>query len=106
MLLIDRTFETIDDESAEHGEAKDQGFSAINEPVTFRELIDLIRSHCHASQSPANPSPLVWFTNESEQDYTTGEWTSESIHYSRDNPARKAKYWIKAMRAAGVRVTD
>ena len=104
MLLIDRTFETIDEDSAEAGEAKENGFRAVNEPVTFRELVDLIKAHPHASQSPANPSPWVWFTTEAEQDYRTGEWTSESIHYSRDNPDRCAKYWAWAMRAAGVRL--
>lgn len=105
MILIDKTFEIVTHESANHGEIEDGGFSGINEPMTFRELVDALkREFVHASQSPVTRSTRVWFTSEPEQDYQTGEYRSDSIHYSPSNPARKAKYWIKAMEAAGYQI--
>ena len=106
MLLVDKTFEIVTNESAEHGEVEDAGFSAIGEKYTFRELVLILKGlYVHPSQSPANRSTHVWFTTESELDYMTGEYRSESIHFSPDNPSRKAKYWIKAMQYAGVRLS-
>jgi len=107
MLLIDKTFEVVTEESAEHGEVEDTGFSAINESVSFRELVCMLRERfIHPSQSPASRTTRVWFTSESEHDYRTGEYRDESIHFSSDNPVRKAKYWIKAMQCAGVRLSN
>lgn len=106
MILVDKTFEIVTHESAEHGDIEDGGFSSVNESITFRELVDALkREFIHASQSPVTRSTRVWFTTESEQDYRTGEFRNESIHFSPSNPARKAKYWIKAMQAAGYRIS-
>ena len=106
MILIDKTFEIVTHESADHGEIEDGGFSSINEPITFRELVTALkRDFIHASQSPVTHSTRVWFTTESEQDYKTGEYRNESIHFSPSNPTRKVKYWIKAMQAAGYRIS-
>lgn len=105
MILIDKTFEIVTNESAENGEAEDSGFSAIGEHLTFAELVDALKhKFIHPSQSPADRSTDVWFTTESEQDYMTGEYRSESIHFSSDNPSRKRKYWVKAMELAGVKL--
>lgn len=107
MILIDKTYEVVTEESAEYGEVADSGFAAENEPVSFRELVDMIRGEfIHASQSPVSRSTHVWFTSESQQDYMTGEYRSESIHFSRENPTRKAKYWIKAMQYAGLKFAN
>lgn len=107
MILIDKTFEVVTEESAEEGEAADSGFSAVGEQYTFRELVQVLKQvYIHPSQSPANRSTHVWFTTEAEQDYTNRyEYRYESIHFSPENPSRKNKYWIKAMQYAGVRVT-
>ena len=107
MILIDKTYEVVTEESAEDGEVADAGFSAEKEPVSFRELVDMLKSEfIHASQSPVSRSTHVWFTSESEQDYMTGEYRSESIHFSRENPSRKAKYWVKAMQCAGLKLAN
>jgi hypothetical protein len=107
MIKIDKTYEVITEESAEHGGVSDSGFSAIGEEYTFRELVEAFqRLYVHPSQSPANRSGRVWFTSESEQDYMTGEYSSESIHFSRENPSRKEKYWVKAMQFAGVKLCN
>jgi len=100
--MIDKTFEVITEESAENGESSDAGFSAINEKVSFRDLVNLMaEKYTHPSQYPVARSTRVWFTSEVDQDYRTGEYRSESIHFSSDNPTFKAKYWIKAMGFAG-----
>ena len=107
MLLVDKTFEIVTHESAENGEVEDAGFSAIGERVTFAELVNALKHEFrHASQCPANRSTHVWFTTEAEQDMYSGDYRSESIHFSPDNPSRKAKYWIKAMQLAGVKLAS
>jgi hypothetical protein len=107
MLLIDKTFEVVTHESAEHGEIEDGGFASINERVTFRELVQMMRGdYVHPSMSPVHRSTRVWFSSEPDQDYRTGEYRSEAIHFSPNNPQRKAKYWIKAMRCAGYRFAN
>ncbi len=106
MILIDKTYEIVTHESAEHGEIENGGFSSVNESISFRELVDALKSEfIHASQSPVTRSTRVWFTSESEQDYRTGEYRNESIHFSPSNPARKVKYWFKAMQTAGYRIS-
>lgn len=105
MILIDKVYEIVTEESAENGEIEESGFSAQNEPVSFREIVDMLKGEfIHASQSPVTHSTSVWFTSESEQDHMTGEYRSESIHFSHDNPSRKAKYWAKAIQFDGFRV--
>ena len=107
MILVDKTFEIVTEKSAELGDVADAGFSAINLRVGFRELVDMIRrEYIHASQYPVTRSTRVWFTTESDQDYITGDYRSESIHFSESNPRHKAKYWIKAMKCAGLRFAD
>jgi hypothetical protein len=106
MILIDKTFEIVTHESAEHGVIEDGGFSSIGERMTFRELVHALkREFIHASQSPVTRSTRVWFTTEPEQDYRTGEFRSDSIHFSPSNPPRKVKYWMKAMETAGYRIS-
>lgn len=103
MILISTTYEIVTPESAEHGEAEENGMERENEPVTFRELVDLMREHPQASCSGPVSSEFTWFSSYPEQDCRTGEERSTSLHYSRENPARNAKYWSKAARFAGVR---
>ena len=101
MILIDRTFETVSAESAKEGEIADSGFITINERFSFRELVAAMRSYSFTSCSPASGEIYEWLETEPEQDYLTGEYRSEALHYSRDNPAKNAKYWRKAMIFAG-----
>lgn len=105
MLLVDKTFEIVTYESSKNGDVEDAGFLAIGERVTFSELVNALKHEfIHASQSPASRSTYVWFTSEWEENHVTGEYRSESIHFSPDNPSRKAKYWVKAMQLAGVKL--
>jgi hypothetical protein len=101
MLLVNQTYCTVTHESAENGDFADRGFVYENEPFTFRELVASMRVHYEPSSYPA-VSDSDWFTSGDDIDYVTGASTQTSIHFSRSNPPRKAKYWIKAAKCAGV----
>jgi hypothetical protein len=101
-LWINRTYATTTPESAEHGEYADQGFTNQNESVSFRDLVDIARQAESVSCSPASGSICEWLSMASEENMTDGSETVESVHYSKDNPARKEKYWRKAFACAGL----
>lgn len=102
MILIDRTFDVITDESAGNGDVAESGFAIQSEPVTFSELVDLMSEHSEASNWPPDGNPREWYTGDSVQNVRNGSWRSESIHYSRKNPEHMAKYWRKAAIFAGL----
>jgi len=70
--------------------------------VTFRELVRLMREYSTPSCSHGIGATYEWLNADPEQDYRTGEWIEKSLHFARINPARRAKYWRLAMKAAGV----
>jgi hypothetical protein len=70
--------------------------------VNFRELVELMRDYCYPSCSPPRGETFEWMNAEPEQDYRTGEHIDRSLHFARDNPSRRVKYWRLAMKAAGV----
>jgi hypothetical protein len=106
MIRITRTFERVTEESAEHGEAVESGYIVAGELVTFRELVNLLRFGVPSS-CPASGSPWEWVTHDDGPGKTRalferGERESYSVHYSRDNPERHARYWRLAFIAAGL----
>ncbi len=103
MILISRTFETVTPESAEDGEVAESGFVSISEPVTFRELVSLMRDHPVPSCYPPRGEAFEWLSTYGEESFRDGyEVRTESLHFDRSNPPRRLKYWRKAMRAAGI----
>jgi hypothetical protein len=78
--------------------------TSTDETVTFRELVELMREHSVPSHSHSRGDGFEWFSTESYQDPYSGDYTEQSLHYSRENPARMLKYWRAAMRFAGHRV--
>lgn len=102
MILISRTFEIVTPESAESGDVSESGFLVESESVTFRELVSLMESHPNPSCYPARGETYEWLSSYPSQDYRDCSETTESLHFSRENPPRMAKYWRKAMRAAGI----
>lgn len=102
MIRIHRTFEVVTPESAEDGDFAESGFLSENESVSFRELVHLMRDYCIPSNSRPSGSPNDWLSTYPSQDYRDCSETTESLHFSRQNPARMAKYWRKAMLAAGI----
>ena len=105
MLLISKTYETISPDSAENGDCEESGFCWENVEFSFSELVSVIRG-LSPSQSPITNPAFVWFTEHDDVDYKTGEETSYSYHFSRNNKPVKMKYWIKAIKAAGFRIID
>ena len=104
MILINRFFEIVTEESAEHGKPANSGVLASNEAVTFRELVSLLRDG-QASAWPATGDMREWVMQDQGETYAFfahGARESHSIHYSRDNPATKARYWRLAFIAAGL----
>ena len=97
-ILIRTTFEVITSDSAEHGEAAECGW--VDEEGTeygFRELVELARSGEVSSSSPA---PSAWLTvYKYDEDYSTGAVENRSYH---PVSARDARYFAKAMQAAGL----
>jgi hypothetical protein len=91
-------------ESAEHGETEDSGMEFENVPFSFRELVDMIISDglTNSSCYPAKGDIFEWLSNDGREDYRTAETETISIHYSRDNKPRSAKYWRMAFVVAGV----
>ena len=102
MIRISRTFDIVTPESADDGESAESGFLAESESVTFKELVSLMREHPVASCHPPSGETCEWLSTYPSQDYRDCSETTESLHYSRENPPRMAKYWRKAMRAAGL----
>lgn len=99
MILISQTYETVTRESAGHGDAEDRGYEFENVPHSFRELVSLMQEHPQCSSGGSNYTPTEndWFSSYPwTDDYSTGAEKSTSIHYSRENPPRMAKYWRKA----------
>jgi len=103
MILIHKTFEVFEqhDEEDDVCEPDESGFDVEDEPVTFRELVDMLRGG-QSSCGPAQGETWEWVTHYGEMDYIDGSFRNESVHFSRSNPARREKYWRLAFKAAGL----
>ena len=102
MILINKTYQIVTQESAEQGEVAEQGFLYEDSEYSFKELVEIMQEYRNGSCYPMNGSAFEWLSNDSEEDYSTGDIETQSIHYSRNNNARSLKYWRKAMIVAGV----
>jgi hypothetical protein len=102
MITISKTYEIVTPESAESGDVQDSGFITEAENITFRELVSLMQEFPCPSCSPASGDVYEWLSSYPETDFRTGEEETQSLHYSRENAPCKAKYWRKAMIAAGI----
>lgn len=89
-------------ESAEDGDECDSGFLSENEEVSFRELVNLMQEFPNPSCSPASGETWEWLTSYPETDFRSGEETTESLHFSRENSPSLGKYWKRAMQMAGI----
>jgi hypothetical protein len=90
MILISRTFEIVTPESAEFGESDDAGFISQSEPVTFRELVELMRAHPVPSSSPWD-----WLSSYPEEDFRDCSNRTESLHYDKSNPPSRERVWFR-----------
>lgn len=101
-ILLSQTYNETTPESVEFGDFSDFSFIFEDEAYTFRELVDKLRDYCHLSQT-GEPSRYTGASTGFEvTDYATGTETELNLHFSHQNPDRKVKYWIKALKIAGL----
>ena len=106
MILCNVTFSIVTEESAADGDCAECGMFSENIPFTFRELVEWMQGG-EASACPASGDCHEWVAQDQGETrvyFERGEREERSIHYSRDNPPHKAKYWGRAMRAARLRM--
>ena len=102
-LIISRTYQECTPESADDGDFSEYGFVYEDTEFSFRDLVKELRDFSGMSSWPSHGDPRDWATQHHETTcYTTGTTRAESLHFSRENPAQKGKYWAKALRAAGL----
>lgn len=104
MILINEFFSRTDDESADAGDVCEAGVIAVDTPVTFRELVEAIR-YGMPSSWPATGDVGEWVgvdQGETRAWFEEGVREERTFHYSRNNPARNAKWWRLAFRVAGL----
>lgn len=102
MILVSRTFTIITPESGEEGDFSDLGYVYEDVEFTFGELVRELKDGEEMSCWPATGSVYEWVTMPVDLDYCTGEERQESVHFSHKNLPRAAKYWRKALQAAGL----
>lgn len=103
-ILVDMTYELVTPESAKYGDAEDRGFEWQDRAHTFRELVRLMDEHREASDSRGIQSGdvdvlLIGQPSNNRDYFEKGHERTTSIHFSRNNAPRAAKYWGKAWRA-------
>lgn len=101
-IYISRTYAIITPESAYHGDFEEQGFLAEREEVTLRELVLIIRGG-RPSCYPPSGSVNEWVSYHTNNNFTTGEETIESVHYHRNQSNPNAPtIWRRAFKLAGI----
>lgn len=104
MILVTQCFEIVTHESAEDGAAAESGFIEEDISYSFRELVEALRGG-EPSSWPCRGCTHDWVAvdkGETRAYFEKGEREYRSFHFSRKNPDSKAKYWRKAMIAAGL----
>jgi len=71
-----------------------------NREVSFRELCDLAELHSECSSAPSQGDTHDWLIGR-EENYINGGFEEHTMHFSRDNNPRHAKYWQKALCTTG-----
>ena len=102
-IIISRTYTETTPESCEIGDFSDTGFITEREEITFKELVELLKLHYWASQSPnTGNTDICYSTNGYIKCYRTRTERVDSIHFHHDNTANAAKYWKLAAKIAGL----
>lgn len=97
------TYEIVTPESAEHGEAEEQGY--VLESVTLSEAMSELRQHrgCYVEADGYPVREPRWFTfYETSTDYRTGAVTSLSLHLPRDITPSSARRIARLVGCYGI----
>lgn len=97
------TYEIVTHESAEYGEAEEEGFE--HESLSLREAFDVMRWYGNALEADSWPiskrHPPRWIVWEAEQDYQTGAYTQRALHLP-DNLTASTK--LRIARLFGLKI--
>lgn len=88
MILVNKTYEVITEESAENGDFQETGFSFEDEKFSFLDLLCELKEWNFEGTDPINHGDQSW---------KDGSFTNEALHFSHSNLARSRKYWDKAI---------
>ncbi|CAB3739946.1 hypothetical protein LMG22037_06344 [Paraburkholderia phenoliruptrix] len=98
-MRFNQTYGVVTDESAEQGDFAERGYDWENEPMTFRDLVQLLtRDYRGAEPSESHGVPR-WITAHGEQDVVDGSYREISLHPAN---SRAERWWSRALRYAGV----
>lgn len=113
-LLISKTFERYTPDPEAHEDAdfyekydEERGFEFEREAYTFTELVDLLKQAYHQPSTYPTVDRDTWVT-EYESNTGTIEFYQQGIvenvsyHFHQDNSDHNARYWILALKAAGI----
>lgn len=85
--IVNLTYEVVDEESAQEGEAKEHGFEEENKKYdSLRDLIDAYDNYSWLEWSSSHVSGKgEWINSEEDQDYRTGESKTYGLHIKRSD---------------------
>jgi hypothetical protein len=93
MIILSKTFAETTPEFSEHGDFSDSGFEWQDVEYTFKELIDELKNNNYyirqLDRTISSDFEIECYRTMTQRQY--------SLHYSRDNNERSAKYWKKAL---------
>lgn len=95
-VFVNKTYQVVSPESAEFGDFADQGFEYQDKELTLRELVDELDGYFELSNTYCIDEN-TWVTSEAEQDYSTGDYTTYSLHLSHNSTDRQKRIWIAAL---------
>ena len=109
-ILISQTYAIYTPDDLTNGGTDNIGYHFYNMPHTFREIVELLKTHNEPSHYPVdlNCAADTWFTyndanNGTIESIEQGIQENTAIHFSHDNNARALRYWRLAIRYAGIK---
>jgi ribosomal protein L37AE/L43A len=102
-FLVSKTFEEVTPESAEEGEASDRGFVFQDEIMDEEEVVHELRRGGYIYPSSSHLQGLRWVSTEEDQDYSTGAYTTYSLHIEdMDGSDISSGDWKRLLESAGL----
>lgn len=101
MILITKVWEETSYDDEGEPLVEQDGFEFVDEPMTFRDLVEELRGHRMPSSWPVRGTKFEWVSTEPQMDME-GVWRHTSVHYAQKNPNRNQKYWRWAFIHAGL----
>lgn len=94
--LVDKVYESWDEDALEAGETDDKGFEYQDEEKDFEDLVSIFKACDDFSTNGASNKNV--YGMESEEDMRSGNTMNYSYHFSRKNKPGADVMWTAAMR--------